>query len=140
VPGLRRGKQELAAGTLTPSILVRIQVPHPDSSVSGVYFPHGQKSSTFLRVRLRASVSGRQFLGFPSFGRGFRAPVSARFFPISVSGEGRLVRLLPETGSGLTAARGQQPRSALLSESYSRRGSNAKKISTSLLIQNSPTR
>jgi hypothetical protein len=27
VPGLRRGKQELAAGTLTPSILVRIQVP-----------------------------------------------------------------------------------------------------------------
>jgi hypothetical protein len=33
-------------------------------------------------------------------GLGFRAPVSARFFP----GEGRLVRLLPETGSGLTAA------------------------------------
>ena len=29
MPGLRRGKQELAAGTLTPSILVRIQVPQP---------------------------------------------------------------------------------------------------------------
>jgi hypothetical protein len=29
VPGLRRGKQELAAGTLTPLILVRIQVPQP---------------------------------------------------------------------------------------------------------------
>jgi hypothetical protein len=29
VPGLRRGKQELAAGNLTPPILVRIQVPQP---------------------------------------------------------------------------------------------------------------
>ena len=29
MPGLRRGKQELAAETLTPSILVRIQVPQP---------------------------------------------------------------------------------------------------------------
>jgi hypothetical protein len=29
VPGLRRGKQELAAGTLTPLIMVRIQVPQP---------------------------------------------------------------------------------------------------------------
>ena len=29
VPGLRCGKQELAAGTLTPLILVRIQVPQP---------------------------------------------------------------------------------------------------------------
>jgi hypothetical protein len=37
VPGLRRGKQELAAGTLTPSILVRIQVPQPGIPViSGV--------------------------------------------------------------------------------------------------------
>jgi hypothetical protein len=33
VPGLRRGKQELAAGTLTPSILVRIQVPQPYTSL-----------------------------------------------------------------------------------------------------------
>jgi hypothetical protein len=31
VPGLRRGKQELAAGTLTPLIMVRIQVPQPGS-------------------------------------------------------------------------------------------------------------
>jgi len=35
VPGLRRGKHELAAGTLTPSILVRIQVPQPGSPVLG---------------------------------------------------------------------------------------------------------
>ena len=33
VPGLRRGKQELAAGTLTPLILVRIQVPQPYTSL-----------------------------------------------------------------------------------------------------------
>jgi hypothetical protein len=39
VPGLRRGKQELAAGTLTPLIMVRIQVPQPGSRVSGVLFP-----------------------------------------------------------------------------------------------------
>src|ERR1700730_12883552 len=44
-------------------------------------------------------VSGRQFLAFPSFGRGFRAPVSARHFPISISAERRRVRLLTETGS-----------------------------------------
>ncbi len=31
MPGLGRGKQELAAGTLTPLILVRIQVPQPQS-------------------------------------------------------------------------------------------------------------
>ena len=31
VPGLRCGKQELAAGTLTPLILVRIQVPQPQN-------------------------------------------------------------------------------------------------------------
>jgi uncharacterized protein YjbJ (UPF0337 family) len=32
-PGLRRGKQELAARTLTPLILVRIQVPQPQTSL-----------------------------------------------------------------------------------------------------------
>src|SRR3984893_6472415 len=31
VPGLRRGKQDLTATTLTPLILVRIQVPQPGS-------------------------------------------------------------------------------------------------------------
>src|SRR5206468_9924802 len=36
--------------------------------------------------------------GFQSYGRGFRAPVSARYFPISVFGERRLVRPLLETG------------------------------------------
>jgi hypothetical protein len=39
VPGLTRGKQELAARTLTPLILVRIQVPQPRSRVSEVLFP-----------------------------------------------------------------------------------------------------
>jgi hypothetical protein len=33
VPGLRRDKQELAARTLTPLILVRIQVPQPYTSL-----------------------------------------------------------------------------------------------------------
>jgi hypothetical protein len=80
-------------------------VPSP-----GSYFPVGENCRHSRGLGWRAPVSGRQFLAFP--------PVSARFFPISVSGEGRLVRLLPETGSGLTAAWGQQPRSALLSKSY----------------------
>ena len=33
MPGLTRGKQELAARTLTPLILVRIQVPQPNNLV-----------------------------------------------------------------------------------------------------------
>jgi hypothetical protein len=57
-----------------------------------------------------AAVSCREFFALRPFRRGFRAPVSARFFPISVSGEGRRVRLLPETGSGLTAAPGGSTR------------------------------
>jgi NAD(P)-dependent dehydrogenase (short-subunit alcohol dehydrogenase family) len=47
---------------------------------------------------------GRSRRGFGKVG-----PATARrrvLFPISVSGEGRRVRLLPETGSGLTAAPG----------------------------------
>jgi hypothetical protein len=84
----------------------------------GCIFPMAGKSSTFPRVRLAGAGLWPAISGFPSFGRGFRAPVSARFFPISVSGAGRLVRLLRETGSGLTAARGQQPWSAVLSKSY----------------------
>ena len=34
MPGLRRGKQELAARTLTPLILVRIHVPQPCTSLT----------------------------------------------------------------------------------------------------------
>jgi hypothetical protein len=50
-------------------------------------------------LRWWVPVSGQKFLAFWSFRRGFRAPVSARYFPISVFGEGRLVRLLAETSS-----------------------------------------
>src|ERR1700730_2314792 len=73
VPGLRRGKQELAAGTLTPSILVRIQVPQPGSPVSGVLFPRWGESPTFpwvtradpslWSVIFRISVRARRVLG-----------------------------------------------------------------------------
>jgi hypothetical protein len=70
------------------------------------------------RLGWPALVSGQQLPAILSFGREFRAPVSARFFPISVSGEGRRVRLLPETGSGLTAAVYSLGRSALLSKRY----------------------
>ncbi len=38
--------------TLTPLILVRIQVPQPASPVSGVLFPGGVESPTFPRVSL----------------------------------------------------------------------------------------
>src|ERR1700730_12203132 len=37
--------------TLTPSILVRIQVPQPASHVSGVLFPGWRDPPTFPRVR-----------------------------------------------------------------------------------------
>jgi hypothetical protein len=46
-----------------------------------------------------APVSGRQFLAFRLLRGGFRAPVSAGGFPISVSAVQRPVRLLTETGS-----------------------------------------
>src|ERR1700758_2361458 len=69
-----------------------------------VQSPHTIFARTGKRPRSRrlgspAPVSGQPFAAFRYFGRGFRAPVSARYFPISVSGERRLVRLLPETGS-----------------------------------------
>jgi hypothetical protein len=51
------------------------------------------------RLGWGAPVSGRQFPAFRSFGGGFRAPVSAGGFPISVSAVQRPVRLLTETGS-----------------------------------------
>src|SRR5437660_8971581 len=44
-------------------------------------------------------LSGRQFLVFRPLRGGFRAPVSARHFPISISAGRRPVRLPTETGS-----------------------------------------
>ena len=63
------------------------------------YFPVCENPRHSGELGWRAPVSGRQFLAFSSFGQGFRAPVSARHFPISISAERRLVRLLTETGS-----------------------------------------
>src|SRR5262245_51970291 len=69
------------------------------------------------RLAWPAPVSGQQLQAFLSLGRGFWTPVSARFFPISVSGERRLVRELAETSSknangvgGSDVEAGQQPR------------------------------
>jgi hypothetical protein len=62
-------------------------------------FPRIRKRPHSRGLSWGAPVSGQKFLAFRSFGRGFWALVSARFFPISVFGEGRLVRLFPETGS-----------------------------------------
>jgi hypothetical protein len=108
-----------------PSHVVR----SPDS-----IFPRMGKRPHSGRLGWPAPVSGQQLPAILSFGRGFRAPVSARYFLISVSREGRLVRLFPETGSGkpvkgakvtpvkgAKVTRGLQPRSALLSNANSRR-------------------
>jgi hypothetical protein len=73
--------------------VVRILFAQPGSAVSGLYFSRGRKSPAFPRVGLAGAVSGRQLPAFLSVGRGFRAPVSARFFPISVSGEGRRAQI-----------------------------------------------
>ena len=64
-----------------------------------VFSPERGKRPRSRRLGCPAPVSGQQFAAFRYFGRGFRAPVSARYFPISVSGEGRLVRVLAETSS-----------------------------------------
>src|ERR1700751_752584 len=69
-----------------------VQSPHS-------IFPRTGKRPRSRRLGCPAPISGQQFAAFRYFGRGFRAPVSARYFPISVSGEGRLVRLLAETNS-----------------------------------------
>jgi hypothetical protein len=60
--------------------------------VAPTYSPHQRTTTCFGSPRPISSPS-------LSYGRGFRALVSARFIPISVSGEGRLVRRLPESGS-----------------------------------------
>ena len=79
--------------------VVRILFAQPGSAVSEVSFPQNWKASTFQRVRLAGTGLWSTTSGISVFGRGFRAPVSARFFPISVSGERRLVRELAETSS-----------------------------------------
>jgi hypothetical protein len=55
VPGLRRGKQDLTARTLTPSILVRILVAQPGSPVFSGVSPLARKSATLARFDVRAS-------------------------------------------------------------------------------------
>jgi hypothetical protein len=67
--------------------------------VHALVFPRTGKRPHSRGLGRPAPVSGRQLLAILSYGHGFRAPVSARFIPISVSGEGRLVRRLPESGS-----------------------------------------
>ena len=62
----------------------QILSPQPSGPVSGVFFPGWRESRHFRGLGRCASVSGLQFLAFRSFGGGFRAPVSARYFPISV--------------------------------------------------------
>jgi hypothetical protein len=62
-------------------------------------FPRKGKRPHCRRLGWPGPVSGQQLPAILSFGRGFRAPVSARYFPISVPGERRLVRLLAETSS-----------------------------------------
>jgi hypothetical protein len=56
---LRRGKQELAAGTLTPSILVRIQVPQPANPVSGIRQSTLSTKSMFIGRSAAAVDFGR---------------------------------------------------------------------------------
>jgi hypothetical protein len=63
VPGLRRGKQELAAGALTPSILVRIHVPQPGilplRSVSAIFVERAQSQWLALPETVSAPFGGR---------------------------------------------------------------------------------
>ena len=65
----------------------------------GCIFPRTGERAHSRGLSWWAPVSGQQLPAFLSSGHGFRAPVCARLFPISVSGEGRLVRLLPEVSS-----------------------------------------
>jgi hypothetical protein len=86
----------------------------PRSPVSGVLFPGGWNPRHSRGLGWRAPVSDRQFLVFRSLRGGFRAPVSARHFPISIPACRRLVRLLTEAGSrrALRVRRGSCPRDA----------------------------
>jgi hypothetical protein len=62
-------------------------------------FPVAENHRDFRGLGWCASVSGRQSLAFRPYRDGFRVPVSARYFPISVSAWRRQVRSLSETGS-----------------------------------------
>ena len=63
------------------------------------YFPGCENPRHSRGLGWRASVSDRRFLEFRSLRGGFRAPVSGRHFPISISVGQRPVRLQTETGS-----------------------------------------
>src|SRR5580704_16351155 len=65
----------------------------------GCYFPVCENPRHSRGLRRRAPVSGRQFAAFRPSRGGFRAPVSGRHFPISISVGQRPVRLQTETGS-----------------------------------------
>jgi hypothetical protein len=56
VPGLTRGKQELAARTLTPLILVRIHVPQAVGSPE-YYFPVCENPRRSRRLGWRAPAA-----------------------------------------------------------------------------------
>src|ERR1700740_3070096 len=95
----------IPAGRLRPNPRnARTNAKKQIGQIAASMSPHSIFARTGKRPHSRrlgcpAPVSGQKFLAFRYFGRGFRAPVSARYFPISVSGEGRLVRLLAETSS-----------------------------------------
>jgi hypothetical protein len=65
----------------------------------GYYFAVCENPRHSRGLGWRAPVSDRRLLAFWSVRGGFRAPVSARDFPISISAGRRPVRLLTETGS-----------------------------------------
>jgi hypothetical protein len=77
---------------------ISIQEGQPGSAVSELSFPQNGKAPTFRQVRLAGTGLWSQLPAILSFGPGFRAPVSARYFPISVSQVRRLVRLLTRQG------------------------------------------
>src|SRR5262249_4630054 len=72
----------------------RFESSRPSQAVQSrrYIFPIAENRRGSRGLGWQAAVSAQKFLAFRASGRGFRAPVSARFFPIPVSGEG-------ETGS-----------------------------------------
>jgi hypothetical protein len=62
------------------------------SGLQGCYFPLGENRRHSRGLGWGAPVSGRRFPVFRSVRGGFRAPVSAGGFPISVSAVQRPVR------------------------------------------------
>jgi hypothetical protein len=65
------------------------------------YFSVGENPRHSRDLGWRTPVSDRRFMAFRSLRGGFRAPVSERHFPISISACRRPVRYLTETGFGV---------------------------------------